>query len=157
MPRTPPPLAELIASLRTAISADAQAARARRSPLEVLFLTLLAALLGRLEARAHAWHPTPRPALIHIPHSGAPHADAIAFHRFPDWILRGRPARGMRPAAPPPPPRPRTLPARAPPARALPPIRTANPTLGRGRTRTPAIHPHPKQTRRLTPRPRLPA
>ncbi len=151
MPSTPLPLAELLATLRTAITAGRGAASARRSTLETLFLALLATILGRLEHRAHPWHngaqSHPAPPLRMPQHSGAPHADAIALHRFPDWILRGFPARGLRPAAPPRPlpPRTRTRPVRAPPPHAQTPIRSKKPAPTAGRRITPAIMPLSQQ------------
>jgi len=127
-----PSPADMPASPHTAPKADRATAHARLSAaLEAILLALLASLIGRrtlilchahpvaLVAPAPPCHRTESPH--RTPAIGrAPHADAIALHRFPDWILPGAPARGMRPTPAPRPPRPRARPARAPPPRPRP-------------------------------------
>jgi hypothetical protein len=130
MTHSPSPLADEFASLRRAVQRDAAAARAGVARvLDVLLLTLLATLLGRLERIVRTWHEgaiaplatehqesvhTLSPLPLSLP------ALCVALGLLPGWIFRCFPARGMRPI----PGRPRARgpglhatpsPARAPP------------------------------------------
>jgi len=112
-------LADAFGSLRSAAQRDAAAARTRLSGvLEALFLTLLATLFGRLERILRASHPADmlpgdhdstrtesdrilRRIALGLPAvSSSHHADLAALGLLPGWIMRGFPARGMRPVPP---------------------------------------------------------
>ncbi len=105
MTHSPSPLADEFASLRRAVQRDAAAARAGVSQvLDVLLLTLLATLLGRLERIARTWHEgaidplaTEHQASVHTPSPLSLPALCVALGLLPGWIFRCFPARGMRP------------------------------------------------------------
>lgn len=100
----PSPLAEQLAGLRHSA--------AQLGPAHALLVALVLRLLGDLEVMVRAWQ--------------AARADAPRRRRSPagkgpiprDWMLRGHPARGLRPTFPTPLPHPPSRPVRAPPARA---------------------------------------
>lgn len=114
MTHSPSPLADEFASLRRAVQRDAAAARAGVARvLDVLLLTLLATLLGRLERAARTWHanaidplatehPDSARALRGAVRDESPlplslPALCVALGLLPGWIFRCFPARGMRP------------------------------------------------------------
>ncbi len=142
MTHSPSPLADEFASLRRAVQRDAAAARAGVvRVLDVLLLTLLATLLGRLERAARTWHEgaidplaTEHPESVHqydsLPLSLP--ALCVALGLLPGWIFRCFPARGMRPIparnlSRRPGPHGRPTPARAPPHTLPPVFRTPHP------------------------------
>ena len=124
----PTPQAAADACLRAALVAGA--AQPRAHGLVALILALILRLFVGTDA---AWDLSPedadeyeddyapwryaegRHALILPPMGRAPHAACIEAGLVPDWILPGIRNRGMRPAATPARPRPRTRPVRAPP------------------------------------------
>jgi hypothetical protein len=125
MPHVTPATA---AALRTALGAVAVARAQFGAGLAALILALLARLLGRADA---AWDLSPEhdwdceyddeafaysPRAFILPTMGsAPHAASVEAGLIPDWILAGVRNRGMRAQPTQARPRPRTLPARAPP------------------------------------------
>jgi hypothetical protein len=112
------PLADPIASLRTALEADARAASARRDGALWALLALLLRLLGRLEwlsRQAPAFPLAPAPELRPEPvYTGDRplHVLCVELGLLPSWLLRCFPGTGMRPA---PVPRPRPTRRRPPP------------------------------------------
>jgi hypothetical protein len=136
MTHSPSPLADEFASLRRAVQRDAAAARAGVARvLDVLLLSLLATLLGRLERAARTWHADAIDPLATEHPDSVHHYDAlplslpalcVALGLLPGWIFRCFPARGMRPIpgrhrARRPVPHGLPTPARAPP-HTLPPV-----------------------------------
>jgi len=134
MNQEPTPQAEAAASLRGALVAVAEAARLRLSgALGAMVLSLLLHLLRRLDdAAAHApqlhapqLHALAEPSHIALrraeaglfPHPLSAHVDAIELGLVAGWMMRGHPARGMRPKSARRPPRHGLpCPARPPPA-----------------------------------------
>jgi hypothetical protein len=120
----PTPQAEASACLRRALRAVAEAARLRLSgALGAMVLSLLLHLLRRLDdAAAPAPEQQDRPARLALlraeaglyPHPLSAHVDAIDLGLVAGWMMRGHPARGMRPA------RHRRTAAPTPPARHKP-------------------------------------
>ena len=105
----PPSLAEHFAGLRAALQPQTGEVRQHAGALDVMLLTLLSALLGRLARLARAWHPAP------TPEDSDQEAEAPLFPVALLYLLGPCRNRGMRPHA-------RTTPiahprtARAPPA-----------------------------------------
>ncbi len=109
----PPSLAEHFAGLRAALQPQTGELRPHAGALDVMLLTLLSALLGRLVRLARAWHPAP------TQEDSDQEADAPLFPVALLYLFGPRRNRGMRPHA-------RTTPivhprtARAPPSQGAP-------------------------------------
>lgn len=89
----PPSLAEHFAGLRAALQPQTGELRPHAGALDVMLLTLLSALLGRLARLARAWHPAP------TPEDSDQEAQAPLFPVALLYLFGPRRNRGMRPRA----------------------------------------------------------
>ncbi len=101
MQTIPSPLIDQLAALRQS--------SVQLGPAHALLVAILLRLLGALERMVREWQES---------RAAAPVRRRSTAGKGPiprDWMLRGRPARGLRPTFPPPPRHPPARPVRAPP------------------------------------------